>query len=184
LGSTPPPYQLFDYLQSLNDQKSKYLYDKTIENDNNLSIHNTDATAHQPILNAIKAISGMSEYDIAPSKTIAGIIPLLGFGGIVAQKLEANGYVKFANGFCIQWGNYSAMPIDTTTRKINFNISMTHLCSIVTPNCYDIPDTVISPYVADADSSGIYVLIDFSTGQGYTSGSSTSNILWIALGIC
>ena len=29
LGSTPPPYQLFDYLQSLNDKKTKYLYDKT-----------------------------------------------------------------------------------------------------------------------------------------------------------
>ena len=28
LGSTPPPYQLFDYLQSLNDKKSKYLYER------------------------------------------------------------------------------------------------------------------------------------------------------------
>ena len=28
LGSTPPPYQLFDYLQSINDKKSKYLYDR------------------------------------------------------------------------------------------------------------------------------------------------------------
>ena len=40
LGSTPPPYQLFDYLQALNDKKSKYLYDKVNENDNNLSINN------------------------------------------------------------------------------------------------------------------------------------------------
>lgn len=53
LGSTPPPYQLFDYLQSLNDKKSKYLYDKVNENDNNLSTHNTNATAHQPILDLI-----------------------------------------------------------------------------------------------------------------------------------
>ena len=49
LGSTPPPYQLFDYLQSLNDKKSKYLYDKTIENDNKLALHNTNATAHADI---------------------------------------------------------------------------------------------------------------------------------------
>ena len=145
LGSAPPPYQLFDYLQSLNDQKSKYLYDKVNENDNNLSIHNTNATAHADIrqmfnsyltvqesetklsahntdssahtaiLNAIKAISGMSAYDIAPSKTITAMIPLLGLGGIVAQRLEDNGYVKFASGFTIQWGKsingYVTFPI-------------------------------------------------------------------------
>ena len=118
LGSTPPPYQLFDYLQGLNDKKSKYLYDWLNKNKNNLLAHNTDPSAHEdilnahnadvnahnPILNAIKAISGMSSYDISPSKTIASIIPLLGLGGIVAQKLDTNGYVKFANGFTIQWG--------------------------------------------------------------------------------
>lgn len=138
LGSTPPPYQLFDYLQSINDKKSKYLYDKVNENGNNLSIHNTNATAHadirakitsdinshntnvdahSPILNAIKAISGMSAYDIAPSKTIASMIPLLGFGGIVAQLLEDNGYVKFANGLTFQWGKIQ----DNTTSSMTTN---------------------------------------------------------------
>ena len=29
---------------------------------------------------------------------------LVGLGGIVAQRLEQNGYIKFANGFTIQWG--------------------------------------------------------------------------------
>ena len=144
LGSTPPPYQLFDYLQSLNDKKTKYLYDKTIENDNKLALHNTNATAHADIrakitsdinshnsntsahteiLNAIKAISGMSAYDTAPSKTIASMIPLLGFGGIVAQKLGDNGYVKFANGLTIQWGNSKspiAYPITFSEKPINF----------------------------------------------------------------
>ena len=27
-------------------------------------------------------------------------------GGIVAQRLEENGFVKFANGFTIQWGQF------------------------------------------------------------------------------
>ena len=84
--------------------------------------HNADVNAHNPILNAIKAITGMSSYDIAPSKTIASIIPLLGFGGIVAQKLETNGYVKFANGFIIQWGNATSpvtFPIAFSTACLN-----------------------------------------------------------------
>ena len=153
LGSTPPPYQLFDYLQGLNDKKSKYLYDRINDNKNSLlahnadvnahtdirqkfnsylskiesetkfSTHNADTTAHTPILNAIKAISGMSAYDVAPSKTIASIIPLLGFGGIVAQKLDSNGYVKFANGFTIQWGASTspiAYPVAFSEKPINF----------------------------------------------------------------
>ena len=84
--------------------------------------HNADVNAHSPILNAIKAITGMNTYSVAPSKTIASIIPLLGFGGIVAQKLETNGYVKFANGFIIQWGNATSpvtFPIAFSTACLN-----------------------------------------------------------------
>lgn len=90
-----------------------------------LTAHNNATDAHQPILNAIKAISGMSEYDIAPSKTIDAIIPLLGFGGIVAQKLEARGYVKFANGLCIQWGMETV--ISGSPKTINFPIAFNTL---------------------------------------------------------
>jgi hypothetical protein len=103
----------------------------------------------------------------------------------VQYNIAQNGYVKFGDlfgGLIIQWGIYNAMPIDATTRKIAFNISMTLICGTVTPNCYDIPNIIISPYIANADSSGIYVLIDYEIGQGYTPGSATSNILWMALG--
>ena len=87
-----------------------------------LNAHNADVNAHTPILNAIKAISGMSAYDIAPSKTIDAIIPLLGFGGIVAQRLETNGYVKFANRFTIQWGNTSNSPTTEYASKATLPI--------------------------------------------------------------
>ncbi len=89
-----------------------------------LTTHNADVNAHEPILTAIKAITGMSKYDIAPSKTIAEIIPLLGLGGIVAQSLGKTGYVKFANGLTIQWGETS----NSTTKfqsKATFPISFT-----------------------------------------------------------
>lgn len=105
------------------DIRQKFnLYLSKAESEIKLSTHNADVNAHTPILNAIKAISGMSAYDIAPSKTIAAIIPLLGFGGIVAQRLENNGYVKFANGFIIQWGNAGSrvtFPIEFSTNCLN-----------------------------------------------------------------
>lgn len=74
LGNTPPPYQLFDYLQSLNDKKSKYLYDRVNENDNNLSIHNTNATAHQPITDMIASITGELSWQAVPAHNLATVL--------------------------------------------------------------------------------------------------------------
>lgn len=72
---------------------------------NDLNAHNTSSSAHKPILDAIKAITGTSAFNTAPSKKITEIITLLGQGGIVSSKLDAAaGFVKFSNGFTIQWG--------------------------------------------------------------------------------
>jgi hypothetical protein len=90
-----------------------------------LNAHNADVNAHSPITNAIKAITGMSAYNVAPSKTIATMIQLLEFGGIVAQKLEDNGYVKFANGLIIQWGSISSGARDV---RIDFPIQFSTKC--------------------------------------------------------
>lgn len=101
---------------------SAMMYILQSSNEVKLDNHDSDSSAHYRILNAIKAISGMSEYDITPSKTIAEIIPLLGFGGIVAQRLESDGYVKFANGLKIQWGTATtdAGGIAAATLPITF----------------------------------------------------------------
>lgn len=93
---------------------------------NAIDTHNTDSSAHTAILNAIKAISGTDAYDIAPSKTIDAIIPLLGFGGIVAQNLEDNGYIKFANGLTLQFGLTGDIPKNGTYR-VNYPIAFTLL---------------------------------------------------------
>ena len=126
LGSTPPPYQLFDYLQSINDKKTKYLYDKTIKNDNNLSIHNADEHAHDKRFNAIiQRVNNMitptddsDKQSLAP--TLSLVKTMLGNVGIAAQRLGTNGYIKFANGFTAQWGDLTdrvgtfIIPFSTT----------------------------------------------------------------------
>lgn len=53
-------------------------------------------------------------------------------GGIVAQSLTQNGYVKFANGLIIQWGILD----DDTTRKFNFPVSINASRSIVSVNAF------------------------------------------------
>ena len=66
--------------------------------------HNADETAHQPITSAIAKILGDSNWKANPAATLKDIKNLLGMGGIVAQRLEETGFIKFANGFIIQWG--------------------------------------------------------------------------------
>lgn len=76
-----------------------------------LKKHNADKNAHKPILDAINAITGTDAFNKAPSKSIVEIINLLGMGGIVAAKLDANaGFVKHANGYTAMWGELNVKP--------------------------------------------------------------------------
>ena len=69
-----------------------------------LANHNTDISSHLPITAMIAKILGATNWQENPVATLKDIKNLLGMGGIVAQRLEENGFVKFANGFTIQWG--------------------------------------------------------------------------------
>lgn len=69
-----------------------------------LATHNTDILSHPAITNMIAKILGATNWQENPVATLKDIKNLLGMGGIVAQRLEENGFVKFANGFTIQWG--------------------------------------------------------------------------------
>lgn len=72
-----------------------------------LDSHNRDTSAHTNITDQIKAILGSANWNDSPASTLVTIKNLLGQGAIVASKLDANaGFVKFANGFTIQWGNW------------------------------------------------------------------------------
>lgn len=69
-----------------------------------LAAHNTDISSHPAITAMIAKILGATNWQENPVSTLKDIKNLLGMGGIVAQRLEENGFVKFANGFTIQWG--------------------------------------------------------------------------------
>lgn len=71
-----------------------------------LATHNTDISSHPAITAMIAKILGATNWQENPVATLKDIKNLLGMGGIVAQRLEENGFVKFANGFTIQWGQF------------------------------------------------------------------------------
>ena len=70
-----------------------------------LEAHNTDISSHTAITSMISKILGATDWQENPVSNLKDIKNLLGMGAIVAQRLEETGFVKFANGFTIQWGN-------------------------------------------------------------------------------
>lgn len=94
--------------------------------------HNRDTSAHAPITDQIKAILGSANWKDSPASTLVTIKNLLGQGAIVASKLDANaGFVKFANGFTIQWGAFNNVPIGGT---ISFPVSFDTACFVAVGN--------------------------------------------------
>ena len=88
--------------------------------------HNTDISSHPPITDQIKAILGSASWKDSPASTLVTIKNLLGQGAIVASKLDANaGFVKFANGFTIQWG--IGGQDNVTKTEVTFPIRFTTL---------------------------------------------------------
>ena len=143
-----------------------------------LSTHNTDISSHPAITNMIAKILGATNWQENPVATLKDIKNLLGMGGIVAQRLEENGFVKFANGFTIQWGHiadgkdtnriisvslilpcngkYVALPVGESNNT-NFNNSLDHPCVVI----------------AKMSTSFKVQIDDYMTG-----------ISWICIGIC
>lgn len=100
-----------------------------------LSTHNTDVLSHPAITNMIAKILGATNWQENPVATLKDIKNLLGMGGIVAQRLEENGFVKFANGFTIQWGYKKSVYVyDGTTYPITFPTAFDNTCCGVWPS--------------------------------------------------
>ena len=140
-----------------------------------LDAHSRDTSAHAPITDQIKAILGSANWKDSPASTLVTIKNLLGQGAIVASKLDANaGFVKFANGFTIQWGkvfnaqqnSYISYPIAFTTV---FSISGTDINTEGDP-------LVISMFLTDNTR---FML----TGRRIVLGRTALWCNWIAVGI-
>lgn len=105
-----------------------------------LATHNTDISSHPAITAMIAKILGSSDWQEEPVATLKDIKNKLGEGGIVAQRFGESGFVKYANGFTIQWGT-------TTSEGVEYKSMATLPIQFTTPfaaigNIIDKVDTV------------------------------------------
>nr|DAP60295.1 MAG TPA: tail-collar fiber protein [Caudoviricetes sp.] len=104
-------------------------YTKTLAK-HNQGLQVTKGDNSQEVINFIT--SNYNDSDINKVLNLGTLKPLLGQGAIVASKLDKdNGYVKFANGFIIQWG-ITWFEGQNTYKDITLPISCNVLISVCT----------------------------------------------------
>lgn len=142
-----------------------------------VSQHNTDISSHPAITAMIAKILGATNWQENPVATLKDIKNLLGMGGIVASKLDANaGFVKFANNFTIQWGrdNYDS---DENSHWVTFPIAF--------KTCYSVVPSIIGPSsdsikVYDINNTGFEKVSYFNFNPEHKTVSRAC--LWLAVG--
>ena len=142
-----------------------------------LSTHNTDVLSHPAITNMIAKILGATNWQENPAATLKDIKNLLGMGGIVAQRLEENGFVKFANGFTIQWGKSDIVVARTIyDGASNFIIPFTFPPFVAVTN--------IAPATLDNDNwtSSAVKEITINSFTYMSAQNNVTSIRWCAIG--
>lgn len=159
-----------------------------------LTTHNTDISSHPAITDAIAKILGATNWQENPVATLKDIKTTLGMGGIVAQRLEENGFVKFANGFTIQWGVFRKVSEseqggnwneNQKTRKFSIQFTTDKIILIVSDGGIYNKGTVKATAVSGAKSVRGRVL-DKSSFKIAVDGSDNDDpcdVFFVALGV-
>ena len=144
-----------------------------------LEAHSRDTSAHTPITDQIKAILGSANWKDSPASTLVTIKNLLGQGAIVASKLDANaGFVKFANGFTIQWG-LTWFDSNKYYKDISLPISSTVLIALATDDSVSVATSGAECFITW--NSG-FSQANRNTIRFLTNRVDTGSFVWMAVG--
>lgn len=141
--------------------------------------HNTDISSHPAITAMIAKILGATNWQENPVATLKDIKNLLGQGAIVASKLDANaGFVKFANGFTIQWG-ISWFDANKYYKDISLPISGTVLIALATDDSVSVATSGAECFITW--NSG-FSQTNRTTVRFLTNRADTGSFVWMAVG--
>lgn len=152
-------------------------YTKTLAK-HNQGLQVTKGDNSQEIINFIT--SNYNDSDINKVLNLGTLKGILGQGGIVASKLDRdNGYVKFANGFIIQWGLTWFLNQDTYA-----DVTLPISCNVLVALCTD----DISSTATRGDEFFVAWNSGYSTGGNRTSirflanRGAAGNFTWLCIG--
>ena len=141
--------------------------------------HNTDISSHPAITAMISKILGATNWQENPVATLKDIKNLIGQGAIVASKLDANaGFVKFANGFTIQWG-LTWFDSNKYYKDISLPISSTVLIALATDDSVSVANSGSECFITW--NSG-FSQANRNTIRFLTNRVDTGSFVWMAVG--
>ena len=144
----------------------------------NQGLQVTKGDNSQEIINFIT--SNYNDSDINKVLNLGALKGILGQGGIVASKLDRdNGYVKFANGFIIQWGLTWFLNQNTyadVTLPISCNV-LVALCTDDISSTATRGDEVFVAWNSGFSTSGNRTSIRFLANRG-----AAGNFTWLCIG--
>ena len=141
--------------------------------------HNTDISSHPAITAMIAKILGATNWQENPVATLKDIKNLIGQGAIVASKLDANaGFVKFANGFTIQWG-VTWFDSNKYYKDISLPISSTVLIALATDDSVSVATSGSECFITW--NSG-FSQANRNTIRFLTNRVDTGSFVWIVVG--
>lgn len=144
----------------------------------NQGLQVTKGDNSQEIINFIT--SNYNDSDINKVLNLGALKGILGQGGIVASKLDRdNGYVKFANGFIIQWGLTWFLNQNTyadVTLPISCNV-LVALCTDDSANTTTRGDEFYVSWNSGYSTGENRTSIRFLTNRG-----NAGNFTWICVG--
>ena len=142
--------------------------------------HNTDISSHPAITAMIAKILGATNWQENPVATLKDIKNLLGKGGIVASKLDANaGFVKFANSFTIQWG-------------LTWFLNQNTFCDVTLPISCNVLVALCTDDSANTTTRGDEFYVSWNSGfsnnnrtsiRFLTNRGNAGNFTWLCFGI-
>ena len=144
----------------------------------NQGLQVTKGDNSQEVINFIT--SNYNDSDINKVLNLGTLKGILGQGGIVASKLDRdNGYVKFANGFIIQWGLTWFLNQNTyadVTLPISCNV-LVALCTDDSASTTTRGDEFYVSWNSGYSTGGNRTSIRFLTNRG-----NAGNFTWICVG--
>ena len=138
-----------------------------------LATHNTDLSSHPAITAMIAKILGASDWQENPVATLKDIKNKLGEGGIVAQRFGESGFIKFSNGFTIQWGKRENIVMHPGT-LIQFPIAFNTIFGVFAMPIYKSSNPYKNALVLNyVNTTNFKIMTD----------DITNSCFWVAVGI-
>ncbi|WP_405379557.1 hypothetical protein [Phascolarctobacterium sp.] len=174
-GATTKTVTLVDASGNMNVQGEITQNGQTLNNTYSLNTHTHSYAGSSSVggaatsANKLNANAGSSSTPVYFSNGIpvacSSALGASANGGIVAQSLGTNGYVKFANGLILQWGKSTATSAYTPIVTFTYPLAMSTVYSVTYSGLFNSKEQKYTGWVKTASATSATIMILNGSGS-------------------